>query len=97
MPFSVSQYAVCVSEIRIILIEESNSCEGSRKATLFESTSRNFVMEGFCIFTIFVRCPNMIPFFASSRRARVLSSCFTFLRVQFFFFAIKSTICYNLT
>lgn len=34
--------------------EKSNSCEGSRKATLFENTSRNFVMEGFCIFTIFI-------------------------------------------
>lgn len=76
--FYVSQYAVCVSEVRIIPIEKSDSRKGSRKATLFKSTSRNFVMEGFCIFTIFVRCLNMIPFLASSKRARVFSSCFLF-------------------
>lgn len=67
---------MCVSEIRIIPIVESDSRKGSRKATLLESTSRNFVMEGFCIFTIFVRCLDMITFLASSKLARVLSFCF---------------------
>jgi len=82
--FYVSQYAVCVSEIRIIPIEKSDSRKGSRKVTLFKSTSWNFVMEGFRIFTIFVRCLNMIPFLASSKRARVLSSCFLFPRTALF-------------
>lgn len=50
----------------------------SRKATLFESTPRNFVIrKDFCIFTIFVQCFNMIHFLLHQRE-QVPSFLFTF-------------------
>lgn len=86
--FYVSQYAVCVSEIRIIPIEKSDSRKGSRKVTLFKSTSRNFVMEGFRIFTIFVRCSIWFHFLLHQNEQE-FSVPASFFRVQLSFLRLN--------